>query len=228
MKKDMKKNQCKEQLQQASKSASTPKGVVTDIDLVQQSILARLNNLESQVKDLSSDNKRKDRHIQSLQKQLHDVKLENKRLKSENKQLRSQLEKLSDGNHPTLNSQNSSTPPSKDTITNSQVRAKRTSSLREKSNRHVGGQPSHKGTTLHQSEHVDKVEAIKQPVLIAGQTFHMLRARLLRDGKSLTLPSRRNGLRNIYLLRKPAPIAVRRCERLFLRESTLRLAMVQT
>ena len=100
MKKDMKKNQGKELLQQASKSVSAPKGVVTDIDLVQQSILERLSSLETQVKDLSSDNKRKDRHIQSLQKQLHDVKQENKRLKSENKQLRSQLEKLSGGNPP--------------------------------------------------------------------------------------------------------------------------------
>lgn len=159
MKKGKKTNQGKEQLQQASMSATSTKKVVTDIEIVQQSILERLNNLETQVKDLSSDNKRKDRHIQSLQKQLHDVKQENKKLKSENRQLRSQLEKLSGGVPPTLNSLNSSTPPSKDTITNSQARARRTSSLREKSNRHVGGQPGHKGITLHQCEHVDKVEA---------------------------------------------------------------------
>lgn len=229
MKKDMKKNQGKELLQQASKSASTPKGVVTDIDLVQQSILARLSSLENQVKDLSSDNKRKDRHIQSLQKQLHDVKLENKRLKSENKQLRSQLEKLSGGNPPALNSQNSSTPPSKDTITNSQARAKRTSSLREKSNRHVGvNQVTRVPLSIKASMWTRWRLSIRRPVLIVGQTFLMSRVRLLRDDKSLTLLSRRNGLRNTSLLRRLAPIVVRRCERLSLRESTLRLAMAQT
>lgn len=158
MKKGILKNQKKGLSKSAPKSVTTAKSIVTDTEFVQQAILSRLSTLETKVKDLSSDNSRKERHIQSLQKQLHDVKQENKKLKNENKRLRSQVEKLSGGSTPTLNSQNSSTPPSKDTITNSQARARRTSSLREKSDRHIGGQPGHKGATLHQSEHVDKVE----------------------------------------------------------------------
>ena len=158
MKKGILKNQEKGLSKPDPKSVTTAKSVVTDAEFVQQAILSRLSTLETKVKDLSSDNSRKERHIQSLQKQLHDVKQENKKLKNENNRLRSQVEKLSGGSTPTLNSQNSSTPPSKDTITNSQARARRTSSLREKSDRHIGGQPGHKGATLHQSEHVDKVE----------------------------------------------------------------------
>ena len=51
--------------------------VVTDTTTVEQTILERLANLEERVNNLSSDNSRKTRHIQQLQKQLHDVKLEN-------------------------------------------------------------------------------------------------------------------------------------------------------
>ncbi len=61
---------------------------VTDAQVVQKAILERLATLETKVSELSSDNSRKDRHIQSLQQQLHDVKLENKKLRQENKQLR--------------------------------------------------------------------------------------------------------------------------------------------
>ena len=131
MKKGILKNQEKGLSKPDPKSVTTAKSVVTDAEFVQQAILSRLSTLETKVKDLSSDNSRKERHIQSLQKQLHDVKQENKKLKNENNRLRSQVEKLSGGSTPTLNSQNSSTPPSKDTITNSQARARRTSSLRD-------------------------------------------------------------------------------------------------
>lgn len=162
MKKGTHKKQGGEQLPHISKPATRTEMVVTDSDCVQQAILARLNSLEARVKDLSSESSSKTRHIQSLQKQLHDVKQENKRLKSENKQLRSKLEKLSGGKTPMLNSQNSSTPPSKESIKDSQERARRTNSLREKSGRPVGGQPGHKGTTLHQSEHIDRTEAVSQ------------------------------------------------------------------
>ncbi|MDY4851380.1 MAG: DUF6444 domain-containing protein [Prevotella sp.] len=148
MKKGILKNQEKGLSKPDPKSVTTAKSVVTDAEFVQQAILSRLSTLETKVKDLSSDNSRKERHIQSLQKQLHDVKQENKKLKNENNRLRSQVEKLSGGSTPTLNSQNSSTPPSKDTITNSQARARRTSSLREKSDRHIGGQPGHKGAKI--------------------------------------------------------------------------------
>ncbi len=144
----------------ASVSVAATQPTVTDAPAVQKAILDRLAKLETKVSELSSDNSRKNRHIQSLQKQLHDVKLENKKLRQENKRLRQLASALPDSaTSPALNSLNSSTPPSKDSIKVSQERTKRTQSLRQKSDRPVGGQPGHKGTTLHQSEHIDKVEA---------------------------------------------------------------------
>lgn len=126
MKKGTHKEQAKIQCQQVSESVTSSKEVVTDSAHVKQAIIARLNNLENQVKNLSSESSRKTRHIQSLQKQLHDVKQDNKRLVKENKDLRSLLTKTPDDNRP------------------------------------VGGQLDHKGTTLHQSEHIDKVGVMEQ------------------------------------------------------------------
>ena len=60
-------------------------------------------------------------------------------------------EKLSRYEHP-KNSGNSSIPPSQDLF-----RAKRTTSLREKSGKKPGGQPGHHGTTLRFSDRPDKI-----------------------------------------------------------------------
>jgi len=49
------------------------------------------------------------------------------------------------------NSRNSSFPPSRD------MHRAKNKSLRSKSNRKTGGQPGHKGETLHQSKHPDEV-----------------------------------------------------------------------
>ena len=146
----------------ASVPVTETQPTVTDAQVVQKAILERLATLEAKVSELSSDNSRKDRHIQSLQKQLHDVKLDNKKLRQENKRLRQLTAANPNTNSPALSSLNSSIPPSKDSIKNSQERTKRTQSLRKKSSRPVGGQPGHKGTTLHQSAHIDKVEAVEQ------------------------------------------------------------------
>ena len=65
----------------ASVPVTETQPTVTDAQVVQKAILERLATLEAKVSELSSDNSRKDRHIQSLQKQLHDVKLDNKKLR---------------------------------------------------------------------------------------------------------------------------------------------------
>jgi transposase len=63
------------------------------------------------------------------------------------------LEKLVEQNSgPRKNSNNSSTPPSKD-----DNRPKRTNSLREQTNRKVGGQPGHEGKTLEMTAHPDEI-----------------------------------------------------------------------
>jgi len=66
----------------------------------------------------------------------------------ENARLKQRLDKL----ETRKDSRNSSIPPSKD-----ENRPKRTNSLREKSDKKVGGQPGHKGTTLKMKAHPDVV-----------------------------------------------------------------------
>ena len=66
---------------------------------------------------------------------------ENRMLRSEIDKLKQRLDKL----ETRKDSRNSSIPPSKD-----ENRPKRTNSLREKSDKKVGGQPGHKGKTQTQ------------------------------------------------------------------------------
>jgi len=82
------------------------------------------------------------RHIIQMQSQ------ENKLLKARIADLERKVEQLTIRK----NSNNSSTPPSKD-----ENRPPRTSSLREKSGRKVGGQAGHEGKTLGMTENPDKV-----------------------------------------------------------------------
>lgn len=64
----------------------------------------------------------------------------------------SDLERKVDQNSTRKNSNNSSVPPSKD-----ENRPPRTSSLREKGDRKVGGQPGHEGKTLEMTDNPDEV-----------------------------------------------------------------------
>lgn len=79
---------------------------------------------------------------------LENVEKENVKLRKENSILR---EKLSKYENP-KNSNNSSIPPSKD-----ENRPLKTKSLREQSNKKVGGQPGHEGNTLKMTDTPDKV-----------------------------------------------------------------------
>ena len=73
---------------------------------------------------------------------------ENSMLRFEIEKLKQRLDKL----ETRKDSRNSSIPPSKD-----ENRPKRTNSLREKSDKKVGGQPGHKGKTLEMTTHPDVV-----------------------------------------------------------------------
>ncbi|MBC8185400.1 IS66 family transposase zinc-finger binding domain-containing protein, partial [candidate division KSB1 bacterium] len=84
------------------------------------------------------------RIVEMQAKQINLLIRENAQLK----ELRQRLEKL----EAKKNSRNSSIPPSKD-----ENRPKRTNSLREKSDKKVGGQPGHKGKTLEMTTHPDVV-----------------------------------------------------------------------
>lgn len=78
----------------------------------------------------------------------------NKLLK-ENRELRKRLEKYE---KPPKDSGNSSTPPSKEPVSAEIVR--RTKSQRQKSNKPVGGQPGHEGTTRKMVETPDEIENV--------------------------------------------------------------------
>ena len=77
------------------------------------------------------------------------------RLLKENRELRKRLEKYE---KPPKDSGNSSTPPSKEPIKSEIER--RTKSLRKKSDKAVGGQPGHEGTTRKMVETPDEIENI--------------------------------------------------------------------
>lgn len=77
------------------------------------------------------------------------------KLLKENRELRKRLEKYE---KPPKDSGNSSTPPSKEPMKSEVER--RTKSLRKKSDRKVGGQPGHEGTTRQMAETPDEIENI--------------------------------------------------------------------
>lgn len=129
---------------------------VTDTSHVQNTILSKLQSIEKRVQDLTEENSRRKRNEERQAKDIHDLRIENKRLKNENDKLHKLLDSR---DNPPKDSMNSSVPPSKDSIGASRKRVKMTQSLRAKSDKKVGGQPGHKGSTLHQSEKVDRTES---------------------------------------------------------------------
>lgn len=80
------------------------------------------------------------------------------KLLKENRELRKKLEKYE---KPPKDSGNSSTPPSKEPIKSEVER--RTKSLRRKSDKPVGGQKGHEGTTRKTVTNPDEVENVQSP-----------------------------------------------------------------
>lgn len=93
--------------------------------------------------------------VNQLKVELKLLKLENGHLRKDNEQLRSEIEQLNSelSKHKTKKtSQNSSIPPSKD-----ENRPRKNQSLREKSDKPVGGQTGHEGKTLRMTDSPDKL-----------------------------------------------------------------------
>ena len=111
----------------------------------EQFIIVELKRLvEMQGKQIDLQKKQIDVQAKQIDVQGKQIDL----LGKENADLKHRLEKL----ETKKNSRNSSIPPSRD-----ENRPKRTNSLREKSDRKVGGQPGHKGKTLEMIEHPDEI-----------------------------------------------------------------------
>ena len=122
-----------------------------DIEKYLAEFRSEIGTLNRTVKDLSADNARLNRRVESQN-------VEIKSLKSENTDLRNRLSKYEDLQL-TRNSSNSSLPPSKEKMGDEIKR--RTSSLRVKSGKKPGGQPGHQGNTRMMSDTPDEVEDIQ-------------------------------------------------------------------
>ncbi len=131
----------------------------TDIDVVLRQMNQRLRKLEKsdsekneEIGHLNRIINQKDVEIHSLKKELASTKSELASTKSELADAKARIKELNkgDGNtskKPEKNSSNSSVPPSQESIASRELR--RTKSLRKPSGRPSGGQPGHKGHTLH-------------------------------------------------------------------------------
>ncbi|GAB6863654.1 IS66 family transposase [Bacteroides acidifaciens] len=114
---------------------------VNDINSTLAGLLSELKELRGTIDSLYAENRSLNRNIDKLLK--------------ENRELRKRLEKYE---QPPKNSGNSSTPPSKEPIKAEVER--RTKSLRKKSERPVGGQSGHEGTTRKKVEMPDEIQEV--------------------------------------------------------------------
>lgn len=114
---------------------------VNDINSTLAGLLSELKELRGTIDSLYAENRSLNRNIDKLLK--------------ENRELRKRLEKYE---QPPKDSGNSSTPPSKEPIKAEVDR--RTKSLRKKSERPVGGQSGHEGTTRKMVETPDEIQEV--------------------------------------------------------------------
>lgn len=115
---------------------------VNDISETLSGLLTELQTLRKTVDSLYAENRSLNRNVDRLLK--------------ENRELRKRLEKYE---KPPKDSGNSNTPPSKEPIKSEAER--RTKSLRQKSDRPVGGQKGHEGTTRKMVANPDEIETVQ-------------------------------------------------------------------
>lgn len=129
--------------------------VSESINDIQQAIANLNKEMQLMGKEINNQHNeicRLNRNAQSLNKNLHTAKNKIEVLEEENKTLRTRLSKYED---PPKDSNNSSTPPTKENFKSEAKR--RTKSLREKSDKPVGGQKGHEGSTREKSEKADEI-----------------------------------------------------------------------
>ena len=119
------------------------------------SVKQQVNDIAAALRSLTSQLELMQRTIDSQHAEICTLNHNVDRLLKENRELRKRLEKYE---KPPKDSGNSSTPPSKEPIKSEIER--RTKSLRKKSDKAVGGQPGHEGTTRKMVETPDEIENI--------------------------------------------------------------------
>lgn len=119
------------------------------------SVKQQVNDIDSTLAGLLSELKELRGTIDSQHAEICSLNRNIDKLLKENRELRKRLEKYE---QPPKNSGNSSTPPSKEPIKAEAER--RTKSLRKKSERPVGGQSGHEGTTRKKVEMPDEIQEV--------------------------------------------------------------------
>ena len=153
---------------------------VKDINKTLSGLLSELQSLRKTIDSLYSENCSLNRNVDKLLK--------------ENRELRKRLEKYE---KPPKDSNNSSTPPSKEPVKSEIER--RTKSLREKSGKSVGGQKGHEGTTLKMVDIPDEVEEVKSLYCKnCGRDLSGLTPELERTSQEIDIPQ----VRPIYRERR--------------------------
>ena len=124
---------------------------VADIQEILKSLNDKVSSLQQTVSEQGTEISRLNRLDGLHRKEMHEAKLTIAALMEENVDLK---ERLSKYEKPELNSTNSSTPPTGESIKAKVIR--RTKSLRTKSGKKSGGQPGHQGHTLRTNEEPDE------------------------------------------------------------------------
>lgn len=125
---------------------------VIDIQEILRSLNDKVSSLQQTVSEQGTEISRLNRLDSLHQKEMHEAKQTIAALTKENADLKARLSKYE---KPELNSTNSSTPPTGESIKAKAIR--RTKSLRTKSGRKSGGQPGHQGHTLPTNEKPDEI-----------------------------------------------------------------------
>lgn len=119
-------------------------------------------SMSEQVTDMLTAFESLSNEISSMRKQIDDMHSticnQSRTIQAQNKTIANLRKKLSKYEDPSKNSENSSTPPSKESIKDEIIR--RTNTIRKKSGKPVGGQSGHKGTKLNMTEIVDEEQEI--------------------------------------------------------------------
>ena len=130
---------------------------VTDISEAIRGLSLQIESMQKTIDSQHSTICQINRTSQSQLKENRYLKNKLQKLLDENRKLRERLAKYENPDPP-KDSGNSSTPPSKEPMKSEVTR--RTKSLREKSDKSVGGQPGHEGTTLKTVDIPDEVEEV--------------------------------------------------------------------
>lgn len=130
---------------------------VTDIANILQGLSKQIESMQKTIDSQHLTICHINRTCQAQLKEIRDQKNKLKKLQDENRELRERLAKYENPNPP-KDSNNSSTPPSKEPIKSEITR--RTKSLRQKSDNPVGGQPGHEGKTRMVVDIPDETEEV--------------------------------------------------------------------